>query len=101
MRNTVIIWTSEAWTDLDNVFDFLFLQSVKAADKTIGNILSRTRQLEGFPESGQYQNTLESKTKYRYLVEGNYKIIYTFTNGIIYIRSVFDCRQDPDKLLKL
>ena len=34
----------------------------------------------------------------RYLVEGNYKIIYWHDGTLIKIASVFDCRQNPSKL---
>jgi toxin ParE1/3/4 len=38
---------------------------------------------------------------YRYLVESNYKIIYWKKENIITIASVFDCRQNPEKIKKI
>jgi len=35
---------------------------------------------------------------YRYLVEGNYKIIYRIKDESIVVDSVFDCRQNPVKM---
>lgn len=38
---------------------------------------------------------------YRYLVESNYKIIYWKKENLITIASVFDCRQNPEKITKI
>jgi hypothetical protein len=38
---------------------------------------------------------------FRYLVESNYKIIYWKEDEIITIASVFDCRQNPEKIKKI
>jgi toxin ParE1/3/4 len=43
----------------------------------------------------------EYPEEFRYLVEGNYKIIYWKEHEVITISSVFDCRQNPDKIKKL
>jgi hypothetical protein len=39
--------------------------------------------------------------KIRYLIEGNYKILYQInaSRGLIEILAVFDTRQDPSKML--
>jgi plasmid stabilization system protein ParE len=39
--------------------------------------------------------------KIRYLIEGNYKILYQINDsrGLIEILAVFDTRQDPSKML--
>jgi len=100
MKKTVVYWTLEALTDIENIADFISLNSSVAADKIIKNIFFRTRQIADFPESGQQQHGIKTTKIYRYLIEGNYKIIYSYTNRIIYIHTVFDCRQDPDKLVR-
>lgn len=75
---TRVIWTEEAFLDLDCIYEFIAQQSTKAALQIIQNILSRTRQLEEFPQSGAIdQALLKRNNEYRYLVEGNYKIIYS------------------------
>lgn len=43
----------------------------------------------------------ERKEVFRSLVvRKNYKVIYYIQNTIIYIADIWDCRQDPDRLLK-
>ncbi|GAB2625801.1 hypothetical protein GCM10027035_21950 [Emticicia sediminis] len=89
-----IIWTNEAFDDLLLIEDFIGFDK---AQKTIDKIIARVRQLEDFPLSGKVQPT-QTKQEYRFLVEGNYKIIYSYTTGKVYINTIFDTRQDPDKL---
>jgi len=55
--------------------------------------------LAKFPESGQIENSLnEMNEGHRYLVDGNYKIIYKKISEGILITDVFDTRQDPKKI---
>ncbi len=100
MKKSKVIWSNEALTDLEGIYDFLAEKSQPAAQRIVESLLARTKQLETFPESGTKQETLSSKLKqYRYLVEGNYKIIYSYPQaGSVNIEIVYDTRYDPDKL---
>lgn len=99
MKNVKVIWSREALVDLETIYDFLAEQSPSAAQNVIENILSRASQIETFPESGAMQLKLKIADKeYRYLGEGNYKIIYRTTDQYAYIVTVFDTRRHPDKL---
>lgn len=102
MKKVKVIWSEEALNDLDTIFDFLKIKSFSAAQAVVESILSRTKQLEHFPESGSLEKTISSflKKEYRYIVEGHYKIIYSLedTNGVVYIHTIFDTRQNPEKL---
>jgi toxin ParE1/3/4 len=94
-----IIWSDEAMQDLDLIHTFLSEKSLPAAQKIIFNIIDRTKQLDSFPESGQTQKTfIPTAFQYRYIVEGNYKIIYRVNQTSIVINAVFDTRRDPEKL---
>jgi len=56
--------------------------------------------LHSNPLAGQKEELLINNTEeYRYLVESNYKILYWKAENIIVIASVFDCRQNPEKVL--
>lgn len=101
MKKVRVIWSNEALHDLEILHDFLAQESVLAARRITENILTRTRQLETFPESGATQKLRKkSKTTYRYLVEGNYKIIYRYDQTLhaVFVETIFDTRQDPPKL---
>jgi len=92
-----IIWTDHALQDLDTIYIFLTEKSQQAANQLIFKILDRVKQLEEFPESGQEQ-LLPNTGTFRYLVEGNYKIMYEFEKEAVFILTVFDTRQNPEKL---
>jgi plasmid stabilization system protein ParE len=98
MNRSKVIWTDEAIFDLELVYDFLALKSIKAASKLANSILLRTRQLEEFPSSGSIETDLSSNQEYRYLVESHFKIIYSIRNESVFIESVIDTRQNPENL---
>ena len=69
------------------------------AEKIKNSILNATKKLSKTPLIGPIEeNLIELKHEHRYVVEGNYKIIYRIINKDIYIVDVFDCRQNPQKM---
>jgi plasmid stabilization system protein ParE len=96
-----VIWSTEALVDLETIYYFLAEKSEQAAQRITENILARIEQIETLPESGAIQEILTSTGReYRYLVEGNYKIIYSYRaeRQVAYIETVFDTRYNPEKL---
>ncbi len=95
-----IFWTDTARFQLEDVFNyFKDKASIKVARKLVKQIIDRTIQLEINPKSGTKEPLLsDRKFEYRYLIEGNYKIIYWIENNYVKIASVFDCRQNPEKM---
>ena len=85
---------------LKTIFDYYSTHiSNKTAHKIRKQIFSSTKQLVKNPESGQLEFNLERlKQNHRYLVSGNYKIIYRINDNKIIINDVFDTRQDPIKM---
>ena len=98
-----VYWTESAIDQLENIFDYYkFKANIKVARNLVTKIIDRTIQLEKLPESGQLEELLKTKkNKYRYLVEGNYKIIYWIEDKYVKIAAVFDTRQNPTKLTKI
>jgi toxin ParE1/3/4 len=73
--------------------------NTKVARKIKNEILTATNQLRSYPSSGQIEINLEGLNEgHRYLVKGNYKIIYKEIKEGILITDVFDTRQDPVKI---
>lgn len=103
MEKKEVVWTIPAKKDLQKIYDFLAEVSELIAMRIIQNIISRARLLEeGFVKIGQEEPLLRTRNKnYRYLVEGNYKIIYNEMDNKIIIHAVFDTRQNPKKLKKV
>ena len=95
-----ILWTENAINQLEQIFDYYkYRASVEVARKIILQILDRTILLEKNPLIGVKEPLLlNRKNEYRYLVEGNYKIIYWIEDNYVKISSVFDCRQNPLKM---
>jgi len=91
LKTVQVIWTNEAIVDLEIIHDFIAQKSSSAALKRVG-------QIESFPESGSKALFARSTIReYRYLVEGKYKIIYSYQREvqIVYIETIFDTRHDP------
>ncbi len=73
--------------------------SPSLARKIKNEIFTAAQQLKTQPASGQIEFTLEKlKEGHRYLIYGNYKIIYKEIPEGLLITDVFDTRQDPIKL---
>ncbi len=96
MQEYLVYWTDEAFNDLLDIEEFLGKQY---STVVISEIILRTDQLIHFPFSGQEQY-LPTKQTYIYMVEGNYKILFSVRDFVVYINSVFDTRQDPEIMIK-
>jgi len=102
VKKAQVIWSDEALNDLETIYDFIAENSQPAAQRIVESILSRSRQLESFPESGARQQTIKSSNnEYRYLVEDNNKIVYSYQpeSQTVHIAVIFDTRYDPEKLM--
>ena len=98
-----VFWTETALNQLRDIFDYYKVKADhQVARNIVRKIVNRTIQLERNPRSGQKEPLLETrKFEYRYLVEGNYKIIYWIEDNYVKVATVFDSRQNPEKLAKV
>jgi len=97
-----IIWTHEALEETKLIYKYYKLKvSVKVANSIKSKIFSSVKNLHKHVRKGQIEELLlHKKEEYRYLVTGNYKVIYKITEKEIYIIKVFDCRRNPEKIKK-
>ncbi|MHA6246708.1 type II toxin-antitoxin system RelE/ParE family toxin [Pontibacter sp. CAU 1760] len=95
-----VVWTNTASAQLEGVFDFYkTTASLTVARKIVKSLVQKTASLAQQPRKGQREVLLADRQKeYRYLVEGNYKIIYWIDTVTVYVAAVFDTRQNPDKI---
>jgi len=95
-----IIWSQSAKTQLREIYDFhLSVASERVAYRLIGKIASRVDILADHPLAGRIEESLVTyPQEFRFLIEGNYKIVYYVDGNNVTIVSVFDCRRDPAKL---
>ncbi|PIQ21811.1 MAG: plasmid stabilization protein [Cytophagales bacterium CG18_big_fil_WC_8_21_14_2_50_42_9] len=97
-----VLWTNTASRQLEDVFDYYKITAnLTVARKIVKGIIAKSASLSKQPGKGQLEPLLADRHKeYRYLVEGNYKIIYWFDLSTIYIAAVFDTRQNPARIKK-
>lgn len=99
-----VYWTRFAEKKLDDVFVYYSRNvSVYIAQKLVVDIIDKSISLENSPYIGQVEPLLqERKEQFRYLIYKNYKLIYWINETLsrIEIINLFDCRQNPDLLVK-
>lgn len=95
-----IVWSERSLKDLDIIFEFyVFSASINVAQKITGKLIEKVKILTSYPEIGVVENLdFDVPFEYRYIIEGNYKIIYRIVEQkAILIARVFDTRMDPKK----
>ena len=98
-----VIWSEFSEQQIDDIFNYYKekTKSYNVALKIITQILLAPEKLTDNPRMGQQEISLQNrKTEYRYIVESNYKIIYSIDDELelIKIADVFDTRQNPEKI---
>ena len=95
-----VIWTIPAKYRLKEIYLYYkHTASVTIAKNLIKKIFETTRSLPPNPKMGSVEGLLKhKKEEYRYLVKGNYKILYKMKGEEIFITDIFDCRQNPEKM---
>lgn len=95
-----VLWSDSAISDLQDIHDYYFAKaSLKVAQRIVNSLVDKSELLSKKPRIGQTEELLKhKKEEIRYLVEGNYKIVYVIEGQIVFIATIFDCRQNPVKL---
>ena len=100
-----ILWTDFAINQLKDIFDYhLVKASPNIAQRLVQKIIDATIILEKNPKAGRKEDLLANRIQnFRFLIIKNYKIIYwiDYTFNIINVSTVFDTRQNPDKIDKV
>lgn len=98
-----VVWTDKAKSQVRDIYDFYAKKVSNALAKRISlGITKKPEVLVKQPHLGQKETLLKViDPELRYLIEGNYKIIYLPTKTEIVIVSVFDTRQEPQKIKNL
>ena len=100
MVKVKVFWTKFAFNSLKEIHKYYKENVSKTiADNIRDNILTSTSQLELLPKSGTIEELLgELKEDFRFIIRGNYKVVYKIKDKKIFITDVFDTRQNPMKL---
>ena len=97
-----VVWTKFAFDALHDIFDYYKNNvSVLIANNIKESIFISTQQLEAQPLSGTTEALLQHLNEgHRYIIRGNYKIIYKILARRIYITDVFDPTKSYKNLSK-
>jgi toxin ParE1/3/4 len=97
-----VIWTNFAISELKNIFLYYrMVAGERTAVKIKRSIFAATKPIIKHPLIGAEEENLQDlKQGHRYIVEGNYKIIYRIIGEEIFITDIFDWRQNPTKMKK-
>ena len=100
--NNRIVWTEFAILELQNIYYYHKINaSAQVAERIKKSILESVTNLQKHYQMGQLEENLISLEKqHRYIVEQNYKIIYYHESKTIFITDIFDCRQNPQKMMQ-
>lgn len=95
-----VIWSDFASDTLIAIYQYYKeVAGNKVAQKIKKRIFVCTRKLIKHPDAGPTEESLQIMGEgHRFLVEGNYKIVYKHVKEGIMITDVFDARQDPFKI---
>ena len=94
-------WTIPAAMQLENIYHFYSQKSIEAATNIYNDIIDEADGLIQFPEMAAVEPILIDYTHiYRSLIVRKlFKVVYRIEGETIFIVAVFDCRQDPQKLV--
>ncbi|MBW7675461.1 type II toxin-antitoxin system RelE/ParE family toxin [Chryseobacterium chendengshani] len=98
-----VIWSEFSEQQIDEIFYYYEQKSksYQVALKIVTKILLAPDRLMHNPRLGQKEYLLENRSfEYYYIVESNYKIIYSIDDKYFQIKivDVFDTRQNPEKI---
>ncbi|RJR20020.1 MAG: type II toxin-antitoxin system RelE/ParE family toxin [Nitrospiraceae bacterium] len=75
-----LIWSERAISDIENIYDYIALDSLMYARLTSESIIDSVERLQGFPESGRHLPEF-SQMPYKEVTIGNYRVIYKYDSG--------------------
>lgn len=95
-----IVFSSKATDELFAIREYFKDVGRDKYGKTLTRkIVEKASSLKSFPNLGKVDETMnEYGFEHRFLIEGNYKILYRVQGDEIRIVKVFDTRQDPEKM---
>jgi toxin ParE1/3/4 len=94
--------TRFARSQLLEIYSYYKLKASEATALQITDkILDSIEELGSLRGIGSIEpNLVHIHGNYKYMVCGNYKIIFRVIGDIVYVTDIFDCRQDPVKIAK-
>jgi plasmid stabilization system protein ParE len=87
--------------DLEEIYDYLYLESPGYAEEFLNKFYSSIKKLERFPRSGKMTDIFHlNRAGYRFIKTGNYYIFYKIEEETIYIFRIIHTARDQIKILE-
>lgn len=95
-----VIWHQLALEQLEETLNYCLKQfGKKVAERVANKIDKDVMLLSQNPYMGAVEENLRGTSCFRSIVEGPSKLIYTVENDFIFIHLLWDCRQDPTRII--
>lgn len=96
----VVVWTERAKKRLHALYNYhLEVAGLRTARRITRKITDDAARLSKHPQLGPIEEEMGDKRDIRSLVaQKHYKLLYRVGENAIYIISLFDCRQSPEKM---
>lgn len=90
-----------AYSDLDEIFDYILVENPKAAGEILDGIMDSLRRLENYPDSGAplLDRSLK-KFNFRMVITGPYIAFYRFIDDQILVYRILHGARNYPHLLK-
>ena len=95
MESFRVIWTEEAWKDLQHIVLHVRIDSEVAAQKVKLGILEAVFSLSYLPKRHPVYLTGREGAEYRFLRKWNYRIIYRLSELNVFVFRIMHTRQKP------
>ncbi len=100
MKTYSVIWTINALTSLQGVFNFYAQFSHNRAKELVTRLVTLGNSLSTLPFRFPIEPLVSTDTQiYRFATLENYKMIYAVEEKSVMIVLVFDTRRNPDELI--
>ena len=101
MENYEVIWTKSAKKDLEEIIDYISLDSIEKAFEQLKKIKEKAKKLSIFPQQGRIIPELSNQNiiKYRELIVSPWRIMYKIEGNIVYVMAVIDGRRNIEDIL--
>ena len=92
-----VFWLANAKAKLSNIYKFILDNwNIRIADEFINKLKYKLQILSYFPHIGQ--KSLKKKDVRKYIISEQINLFYKIEKNKIIILTLFDTRQNPDKL---
>jgi len=101
MKDYQVVWTNNAKSDLEDIIEYIKIDSISNAKKIFFDIKEKCNNLYYFPMKCKIVPELQQIgiSKYRELIYKRYRIIYKIDNKKVYILIVVDSSRNVEDLL--